>query len=280
MSFYKPEEEIFVGASVEKPLTILNANSSTQHEQHNDGREPALLAFIESHPDYNQIKGSPERILAAIDQYGREKDFLMNVGEHKGEVVRKKITEHKPKVMIELGGYVGYSAILFGNALKKAGGKKYISLELSPVFASVSASLVKLAGLDDIVEIKIGPCRDSLRALGKQYGDSGLDMLFFDHAKTEYVNDLKLCEELGLVARNTVVLADNVICPGNPAYLKYVRATPSKKQERSQHEDSAGRNDYSVGNPQLLYDTSIVHALEPTGQPDGIEISRCFGVEA
>ncbi|KAI9038228.1 O-methyltransferase [Aspergillus affinis] len=142
------------------------------------------------------MKGSPERILAAIDQYGREKDFLMNVGEHKGELVRREIAENKPNVLMELGGYVGYSAILFGNSLKIAGGKKYISLEKSPVFASVSPSLVKLAGLDDIVEIKIGPCRDSLRALEKKYSDRGLDMIFFDHAKTEYVNDLKLCEEL------------------------------------------------------------------------------------
>ncbi|PLB49806.1 O-methyltransferase [Aspergillus steynii IBT 23096] len=258
MSFYKQEEEIY----------------------HNDGREPALLAFIESHPDYDQMKGSPQRILAAIDQYGREKDFLMNVGQHKGDVVRKRIAEHKPTVMIELGGYVGYSAILFGNALKQAGGRKYISLEISPVFASVSASLVKLAGLDDVVEIKIGPCRDTLRALGKLYGEHGLDMIFFDHAKTAYVNDLKLCEELGLVARNTVVLADNVICPGNPAYLEYVRATPSKKQEKRQCEGLAGNNDHSVGNPLLVYDTCIVHGLEPTGQPDGVEISRCLGVEA
>lgn len=242
---------------------MLTTHSTSQH---NDGREPALVAFIESHPDFDQMKGSPERILAAIDQYGREKDFLMNVGQHKGDVVTKEIAQHKPNTMVELGGYVGYSAILFGDALKKAGGKKYISLEISPIFASVAATLVKLAGLDDIVEIKIGPCRDSLRALGQQYGHCGLDMIFFDHAKTAYVNDLKLCEELGLVARNTVVLADNVISPGNPQYLEYIRASPAEKQERCPCEGVSGNQDPSVGNPQLVYDTHIVHGLEPTGE--------------
>jgi catechol O-methyltransferase len=80
----------------------------------------------------------------------------MNVGEDKGGIVTDLIAEVKSRTMVELGGYVGYSCILFGDAVRKAGGKRYISLERSPEFAAVVASLVDLAGLSDIVKVVVG----------------------------------------------------------------------------------------------------------------------------
>ncbi|PYI08489.1 O-methyltransferase [Aspergillus sclerotiicarbonarius CBS 121057] len=259
MSFYKPEEKIF----------------------HNDGREQALLEYVQSHPSYNEMHGNPEKILAAIDEFGREKEFLMNVGQSKGAIVVKMITDRNPRIMVELGGYVGYSAILFGNALKRAGGQKYISLELNPLFAEISDAMIRLAGLEDIVEIIVGPCRESLRALRGIYPHGGLDMIFLDHMKVHYVNDLKLCEELRLVAPGTTVLADNVISPGNPAYLEYVRLSTKMKAEyarrHSSEDDRLG--DYSVGDPYLIYDTLTVRGLEVTGVPDAVEVSYCMGID-
>jgi len=46
----------------------------------------------------------------------------------KGAFITDIIAERKPSVMIELGGYVGYSAILFGEEIKKKGGKQYLSI--------------------------------------------------------------------------------------------------------------------------------------------------------
>ena len=218
------------------------------------------------------MKGCPEKIIDAIDQFGREKAFLMNVGVEKGKIVTKVISDVKPRVIVELGGYVGYSALLFGSALKRAGGQKYISLEVNPTFAGVSDALVKLAGLGDIVEILIGPCRDSLRTLAGIYSGKGLDMIFFDHAKVEYTNDLKLCEELSLVVKGTTVVADNV--SRNPEYLEYVRATSAKKKEdayENMRQQLHKKRDLSVGKPDLKYETSVVHSIEPTGEP----VSTC-----
>ncbi|OJJ39942.1 hypothetical protein ASPWEDRAFT_37814 [Aspergillus wentii DTO 134E9] len=214
------------------------------------------------------MKNSPARVLAAIDQYGREKAFLMNVGHEKGRIVTDIIAQRKPSIMIELGGYVGYSTILFADAVRKAGGKKYLSLELSPTFATVSKALVQLAGLDDIVEYMIGPCRDSLRAL-RSTRSGALDLIFLDHAKFAYTNDLKLCEELALVGQGTTLVADNVICPGNPKYLEYLRSPPAKKIEEAKTVEAEKSVDVSIGNPRLIYDTSLVYGLAPTGEQIG-----------
>ena len=60
-----------------------------------------------SHPSIDKIRGSPTEVLKTIDEYGRTKKYLMNVGDDKGKIVADLIAEHKPQVMVELGGYVG-----------------------------------------------------------------------------------------------------------------------------------------------------------------------------
>jgi catechol O-methyltransferase len=65
-----------------------------------DGREIELLHFVYSHPKLDKIRGSPEEVLAAIDEYGRTKKYLMNVGEAKGKIVTDLIREVKPKTMV------------------------------------------------------------------------------------------------------------------------------------------------------------------------------------
>ncbi|EPS25972.1 hypothetical protein PDE_00908 [Penicillium oxalicum 114-2] len=258
--FYKPEEAVF----------------------HNDGREERLLEFIQVHPTYCEMRGNPEKILAAIDEYGHTRDFLMNVGREKGRIVAEDlIPKYKPDLMVELGGYVGYSTLLFGAALKEAGGRKYLSFEASPRFAAISAALIQLAELDDIVEIHVGPCRDSLRMLRQNYATGVVDMFFIDHAKVEYVNDLKLCEELGLVGPGTTVIADNVISPGAPDYLEYVRSSTAEKIVKKQLASlsAADTKDVSLGNPFLVYESTLINSFEPTGEPDSLDVSCCLRIE-
>jgi hypothetical protein len=64
-----------------------------------DGREIELLHFLYSHPDLESIRGSPANVLKAIDEYGRTKKYLMNVGEDKGKIVCDLIADVKPQVM-------------------------------------------------------------------------------------------------------------------------------------------------------------------------------------
>ena len=264
-----------------------------------------------------EIRGSPAGVLKAIDEYGRSKKFLMNVGDDKGKIVRDLIAEVKPQTMVELGGYVGYSALLFGDALRRAGGKRYFSLERNPEFAAVIMSLVDLAGLGDVVKVVVGPSADSIKRLHGQGVLDRIDLMFLDHYKPAYTTDLKLCEELKLIRPGSVLAADNVIKPGNPPYLEYVRSSVEKKRERYERgsgggTDTAGfadrtKNQYKAregeeklsaevkGNPNLVYESRLVDSFEPTGIPvslslavvgmmadrnqDGVEITRCIRAE-
>lgn len=214
----------------------------------------------------------------------------MNVGDDKGRIVTNLIAEVKPKVMVELGGYIGYSAVLFGDAMRKAGGERYFSLERNPEFASVIMSLVNLAGLSDIVQVVVGPSAESIGRLSKDGTLTHIDLMFLDHYKPAYVTDLKLCESLQLVKPGTVLAADNVIEPGNPPYLEYVRSSVQEKRDKAAKNKGeeaptvadafkeSSKDQYKKregveklqdvkGNPNLVYQSHLVRSFEPTGEP-------------
>ncbi|KAL4746500.1 hypothetical protein BDW72DRAFT_210380 [Aspergillus terricola var. indicus] len=251
-----------------------------------DGREIELLHFVYSHPKLDSIRGSPERVLDAIDEYARTRKYLMNVGEDKGRIVCDLIAEVSPKTMVELGGYVGYSSILFGAAVRAAGGSRYYSLEMNPEFAAVIMALVDLAGLSDIVKVIVGPSDVSIARLYASGTLTHIDLLFLDHYKPAYTTDLKLCEELKLVTPSSVLAADNVIKPGNPPYLEYVRRSVDEKRRHlgestnggglpgktvDQYKGKTGfgqlKLSQSRGNPNLVYESRLVESFEPTGVP-------------
>jgi catechol O-methyltransferase len=239
-----------------------------------DGREAALLEYVYSRPDLEQMRGDPKRVCEAIDAFAQAHTGLINVGEFKGAHVCDLIKHHKPSVMLELGGYVGYSAILFGGALRQAGGKCYFSVEKSPLFAAVAANLIGLAGLRDTVRVVVGTGAEGIqrlhdeKALGPQ-----VDMAFLDHHKPSYTADLKLCERLGLVAKGTVLVADNMVMPGNPEYAAYVRASVAEKRERAEGGEEKG-------NPNLVYVSRSVLSYEPSGHQDAMEITECTEIAA
>lgn len=244
-----------------------------------DGREIALLEYIYSHPSLSELRGNPLKVLAAIDAFAHSFTGLINVGEAKGAIVTTLIAEHKPASMLELGGYIGYSAILFGNALKQSGGKKYYSVEKSPLFAAVAASLLDLAGLGDTVRVLVGTGAEGIQRLVDEgvlvNAEAKLGMLFFDHHKPSYTDDLKLCERLGLVGPGTVLVADNMILPGNPPYAEWVRASVDEKREKS----AGAPSTQGLGNPNLQYQSRFVKSVDPMGTEDALEITECLGIQ-
>ena len=256
--------------------------------QFDDGREIELLHFIYGKPTIEDIRGSPRNVLEAIDEFARTKKYLMNVGEEKGSIVTDLIAVVKPQVMVELGGYVGYSCILFGAAVRRAGGQRYFSLERNPEFAAVIASLVDLAGLSDIVKVIVGSSETSIKRLFAAKSLQHIDLMFLDHYKPAYTTDLKLCEELGLVVPGTVMAADNVITPGNPPYLEYVRSSVAEKRSASgkgentngvdtrfkegttnqylKREGAAKLDGKIKGNANLVYESTLINSFEPSGE--------------
>ncbi|KAF8851228.1 S-adenosyl-L-methionine-dependent methyltransferase [Acephala macrosclerotiorum] len=204
-----------------------------------DGREGKVLNFIRSHPNRAEFRASPLTLLAAIDEFSYKHDFLISIGPHKADIVSKLVENDKPNTVVELGGYLGYSAILLAHVMKsnlqESKGEiqdlKVWSLEMNPEFADIARQLIELSGLSDIIAVVNGPAEDSLRKLVKDGDLKSVDMIFLDHVEELYVQDFRICQELGLLKSGTVILADNVVRPGAPEYRELVRGLDGIRSE-------------------------------------------------
>jgi catechol O-methyltransferase len=175
----------------------------------------------------------------------------MNIGPEKGAVLDQALRERRPALCMEWGGYLGYSAIRIGRLLQEWGGR-LISLEFDPARVARATRLIKHAGLEGVVSFKAGPASDSLPLIAKELGPGKhVDLIFLDHVKDLYLPDLRIAEAQGLVVKGSVLVADNVIFPGCPDYLLYVR--DSKNGYTSKHYPA-----------HLEYSSAVI---------DGIEVS-------
>jgi catechol O-methyltransferase len=245
-----------------------------------------LLHFVYGQPNLDDIRGHPQKVLDLMDKF--EEDYhMMTVGGPKGKIVKDLIDELKPKTMIELGCYVGYSAILFGEAVRRNGGERYLSLELNPEWAAIANMLIELAGLRDFVRVIVGRSDVSLDKLYRNGEVTKIELMFIDHYKPAYTTDLKLCEHHGMIVRGSVLAADNVIHPGNPPYLEYVRSSVAQKREAAKGGPTKGYNVEGmreravnsfmpegdtpvfevIGNPNLVYQSVL-------RQPEGERVSH------
>lgn len=182
-----------------------------------DSKEQRILRHVLQHA----AAGDPQSVLDAIDAYCSQKEWAMNVGDKKGQIVDAVVREQCPSVLLELGAYCGYSAVRMGRLL--APGARLLTIELNPDYAAITQQMVDFAGLQDRVTVIVGASQDIIPQLKKKYDVDTLDMVFLDHWKDRYLPDTRLLEECGLLREGTVLLADNVICPGTPEFLAYVR---------------------------------------------------------
>lgn len=200
----------------------------TDGKQFNDGREQALLDHLLSLPQ-DKIKNNPRAIIEAIEEY--TKTHRMMTFQPSKILIANEILKAQtpaPKVLVELGCYVGSSAVAWGALIKElnAGnveGCKVYTCELDAGIAKVAQQIIELAGLNDIVEVIVGSSTDSIKNLHREGNIDHIDVLFIDHWEEFYLPDLMVCEDEGLLQKGAVVLADNVDMPGAPKYLEYVQ---------------------------------------------------------
>eukprot|EP00026_Physarum_polycephalum_P016655 Phypoly_transcript_17615.p1 GENE.Phypoly_transcript_17615~~Phypoly_transcript_17615.p1 ORF type:complete len:192 (+),score=29.83 Phypoly_transcript_17615:177-752(+) len=169
--------------------------------------------------------------MAKLDDFSQSQQFLISVGKEKGEMIDRLIKDANPKTALELGAFVGYSAVRTARLLPE--GAMLLSIEKSPLHAAIATKIVEFAGLQPKVKILVGGAADVIPKLRAKYGVEKLDYVFLDHAMELFKQDLKVIEENNLLKKGTVLVADNVVIPGAPDYLEYVRTSPKYKSSFS-----------------------------------------------
>ncbi|WP_202081279.1 O-methyltransferase [Caldalkalibacillus salinus] len=144
------------------------------------------------------LTANAEANLPAIDVSPNQGKFLYLLAKLKGA-----------KHILEIGTLGGYSSVWLGRALPHDG--KLITLELEHKHAEVAEKNITLAGLENKIEIKVGPALDILPTL-KDQEKNPFDMIFIDADKQNNPHYLQWA--LQLSKPGTVILVDNVVRNG------------------------------------------------------------------
>uniref|UniRef100_A0A672FYT8 catechol O-methyltransferase n=1 Tax=Salarias fasciatus TaxID=181472 RepID=A0A672FYT8_SALFA len=206
-------------------------------------REERAYQYVLTHA----IPGDPDSILDAFDVWCSKVEFISNIGPKKGKVLDRLLMEHSPLTVLELGSHCGYSTIRIARSLPL--GARLYSVEMDQRNAAIAEKMIRLAGFDDYT---VGRRNSVIPRLRSDYNLERLDFVFMDHWKKCYLPDLQLLEGSGLLGKGSIVLADNVLFPGAPKFLRYLRKSGlyEWKIHRATLEYSRGIRD---GMAELVY---------------------------
>ena len=152
----------------------------------------------------NAERNNPKSILQTIDNFVLESgQFLMNVGPEKGEILKNHLLKSEPNNVIELGTFIGYSAVLISSTIGEKSQLTSIDSDIHSI--EIAKELINFAGLAHKVDLLHGSAEEIIPKL-----NFNADFVFIDHAKKKYLSDLKLLESEGIILKNCVVFADNV----------------------------------------------------------------------
>jgi predicted O-methyltransferase YrrM len=151
-------------------------------------------------------------------------EFLPIVGPVRGKVLIEEVKKAKPKRVLEIGTFIGYSTILMACELEKKA--QIITIEEHSTEAEVAKSNISQSELDIDIQVIHGDAVEVIPSLKGRF-----DFVFLDAAKEEYYHYLQLMENK--LEKGAIIIADNAgkFATEMKDYLDYVR-TSGKYQSR------------------------------------------------
>ncbi|MBX9395442.1 O-methyltransferase [Streptomyces sp. TRM72054] len=136
----------------------------------------------------------------------------VNVTATQGKFLQLLAQVQGARNILEIGTLGGYSTIWMGRALPADG--RLISLEYSPKHAEVATRNIARAGLDKIVEVRVGPALESLPQLADE-NPPPFDLVFIDADKANNAHYVEWA--LKLTRAGSLIVVDNVVRGGRVA---------------------------------------------------------------
>ena len=137
--------------------------------------------------------------------YAQYEDKAMLSGFVQGRVLSMFSKMIRPRVVLEIGTFLGYSALCFAEGLTEGG--KVITLDIQEDTNRVARSFVEKSEYAGKIEFHLGNAVDIIPGLPESF-----DLVFIDADKPNYSNYYNLVFEK--VRPNGFIIADNVLWSG------------------------------------------------------------------
>ena len=134
----------------------------------------------------------------------------MQIGPEQGQFMALLVRLMGAETALEIGTFTGYSSLCIAGALPSGG--RLVTCEVNAEWAGVAKSYWAEAGLEDRIELRLAPARDTLDALIAGGGAGTFDFAFIDADKAGY--DTYYERALDLVRPGGLICIDNVLWSG------------------------------------------------------------------
>ena len=176
-------------------------------------------------------------------------DLGLTVGPVVGRLLAFLVRLTRPKAILEIGSYLGYSTLWLAAAANQVGGR-ITAIEIDPAYCSRARANLGLAGIEGVVDFRCGDAAKVLPSLNGLF-----DMVFVDCDKSIYATVLPEC--IRLTSHHGIIIADDTLW------------LPIGLESR---EEQAAVNGY---NHAPLSDPRLSSVILPVG--DGLTISVKIG---
>lgn len=126
-------------------------------------------------------------------------------GQLQGRVLSMISCMIRPRVILEVGTYTGYSALCLAEGLQENG--KLITIDINEELSDRVKGYFREAGVQDRIDYHIGDARQVIPRLQEKF-----DLVFIDADKENYAHYFDLV--IDRVNLNGIILADNVLWSG------------------------------------------------------------------
>ncbi len=146
---------------------------------------------------------------AALDASAAAELPPIAVSAAQGKLLQILAGFHGVTSVLEIGTLGGYSTICLARAVSPGG--KVVTLELEPKHAEVATANFALAGLADMVDVRLGRATDTLESMVKEQ-HAPFDLVFIDADKQSIPEYFTYA--LQLTRKGSLIIVDNVIRDG------------------------------------------------------------------
>ena len=159
---------------------------------------------------YIHENSSPEEAL--LHELDRETHLRvlnprMISGHIQGKLLELIVKMFRPKNILEIGTFTGYSALCMAAGLEE--GAVIDTCEVDDELESLSQSFFDRSQHGHKIKLHIGSALEIAPKLGKQF-----DLVFIDGDKREYPDYYRMLMDGGLVHSGSILLADNILWYG------------------------------------------------------------------
>ncbi|KAJ2711446.1 hypothetical protein H4R19_003244 [Coemansia spiralis] len=172
------------------------------------GADPDVYSYAAQHSEAEPPALQRIRLAAQAEDPAEAQKMI---SPHQGAFMASLVRAQRPRAVLELGCYVGYSALWLAHGLDRASGARLWTCERDSRAAEKAQANIASAGFADTISVLAQPAASVLESWDPA---TKLDLIFIDANKSAYQQYYDLVMDRGILHDDGQIIVDNVLFRG------------------------------------------------------------------